>query len=232
MPTKINVMILGTSTAVVSLFDAHRDKYHLQQYVGDKNCRAVIGDQQPHIVIIAGDDFSLCRHIRKVWPTVPLIMVSEDTQEQSVIRALDLGADDYVKIPFGEQEFLARIHALLRRVHVTEAQTTRSHPNRLASWDGKIMLYIDEHLCFCSERPVRLTATEFALLRVMMEHQGTILPHRFLLQRVWGPQYSEECDYLRVYMRQLRRKVEADPSHPEYIVTALGVGYVFRGSPS
>lgn len=232
MPTKVNVMLLGISATLVSLFARHRHEYQLQQYIGDETSISVVGSQPPQIVIIAGDNLPLCQYIRQVWPTIPLIMVSENTQERSVIRALDLGADDYVRIPFGEQEFFARIHALLRRISATKPRDIRSHPNRLTSWDGKIALHVDEHRCFCSDRPVHLTITEFELLRTMMKHQGTILTHRFLLQRVWGSQYSQQCDYLRVYMRQLRLKLEIDPSRPQYIVTATRVGYIFQNIPS
>lgn len=91
-------------------------------------------------------------------------------------------------------------------------------------------LHLDTHRCLLAGKQVRLTATEFELLRVLMEHREKVLTHRFLLQHVWGPAYSQESNYVRVYICQLRRKLETDPAHPRYLVTEPGVGYVFRGS--
>ena len=135
-------------------------------------------------------------------------------------------------VPFREDEFLARIRALVRRKHPYQPPDVQRDLAVLTSQDGRIVLRLAQHQCFLAEQEVRLTATEFALLRVMMEHREKVLTHRFLLQQVWGPEYGEETEYVRIYVRQLRRKMETDPSHPRYLVTEPGVGYLFREASS
>ena len=229
MQRKIQVVVLGTHASVLSVFRRHRQDYLILRREGDETSLAPVGEQQPHLVVLVGDDLHLCQQARQAWPTLPLVIVSEDASEKQMIRALDLGADDYVVIPFGEEEFLARIRALVRRKHPQPPPDAQRDLAVLTSQDGRIVLRLDQHQCFLAEQEVRLTATEFALLRVLMEHREKVLTHHFLLQQVWGPEYGEETEYVRIYVRQLRRKVETDPSHPRYLVTEPGVGYLFRG---
>jgi two-component system KDP operon response regulator KdpE len=230
MQSKIQVLLLGTNVSVLSVFRRHRQEYLIRCLECDDASLFIESEPQPHLVILLRDDLHLCQQVRLAWSTLPLIMVSENTSEQHITTALDLGADDYVTIPFGEEEFLARIRALVRRMHARMPGEMQRDSEILTSQDGRIVLRIDAHQCMLAGREVRLTVTEFELLRVLMEHREKVLTHRFLLQRVWGPEYGEESDYLRIYVRQLRRKIEPDPSLPRYIVTEPGVGYVFRGS--
>jgi two-component system KDP operon response regulator KdpE len=153
------------------------------------------------------------------WSTVPVIVLSARDQEQSKVRALDAGADDYVTKPFGMDELLARVRAALRRGApapqepvVSTAAFTVDLAARRVIRDGA---------------DVRLTPTEWHLLEVLVRNAGKLVPHRQLLQEVWGPKYESETNYLRVYLAQLRAKLEPDPARPRYLLTEPGMGYRF-----
>lgn len=172
------------------------------------------------------DGLDVCAKVRQSVQT-PIIVLSAVTEEKQKVRALDLGADDYLTKPFGNDELQARVRACLRRAHTTETQV-ESGPEMLISDDGYLTMNVPRRQVKAGENDVRLTPTEFELLRQLMTYAGKVLTHRSLLRAVWGPEYGEEADYLRVYIRQLRRKVEIEPSRPRYILTEPGIGYVFR----
>jgi two-component system KDP operon response regulator KdpE len=161
-----------------------------------------------------------CKSIR-AGSDVPIIILTVRNTEKEKVEALDAGADDYVSKPFGMQELLARIRAALRRA----PSSAESGPQGFVSED----LEID----FASRRVrvhdknVRLTPKEFELLRHLVAHGGKPVPHRELLQAVWGPDYGDETDYLRVFINHLRKKIEPNPAHPKYILTEPWVGYRF-----
>jgi two-component system KDP operon response regulator KdpE len=172
------------------------------------------------------DGLDVCMEVRKITD-IPIIVLSAVNDEKQKVRALDLGADDYLTKPFSSDELQARVRACLRRAKI--AQTTmESQPTLLSSDDGYIRMNVEQRLVRAGEQEVRLTPTEFELLRHLMLYAGKVLTHRSLLRAVWGPEYGEEADYLRVYVRQLRRKVEKEPSRPRYILTEPGIGYMFR----
>ncbi len=172
------------------------------------------------------DGLSVCRQVRE-WTQTPIIVLSARTEEKQKVEALDLGADDYLTKPFSNNELQARVRACLRRASSTEGASDQSS-EILRTDDGYISMDVSRRQVRVGDRDVRLTRTEFELLRQLMLYAGKVLTHRSLLQAVWGPEYGEEADYLRVYVRQLRIKVEADSSHPRYILTEPGIGYVFR----
>ncbi len=172
----------------------------------------------------------VCKQVRLMTQT-PIIVLSAVTEEKQKVEALDLGADDYLTKPFSNDELQARVRACLRRASLGEAATDALLPAQiLQSEDGYLSMNVAGRQVRAGGREVRLTPTEFELLRQLMLYAGRVLTHRSLLQAVWGPEYGEEADYLRVYVRQLRRKVEEEPSRPRYIVTEPGIGYVFRGN--
>jgi two-component system, OmpR family, KDP operon response regulator KdpE len=155
------------------------------------------------------------------WCTSPILVLSARNTQDQKVAALDAGADDYVTKPFGMDELLARVRAALRRaspgdlerpVVETDSFTVDLRAHRVTTIDGE----------------VRLTPTEWHLLEVLIRHPGQLVTQRQLLQEVWGPTYGTETNYLRVYLSQLRRKLEADPTHPRYIITEPGVGYRFE----
>jgi two-component system KDP operon response regulator KdpE len=185
--------------------------------------------EQPDIVLLEQPD--LCASIRLRWPSLPMIVLLDAvSQKRAIPHILDAGADDCVLKPFGAAELEARIHALVRRA---EQRTGRAEaiPDQITSKDGYICLSISDQSVFVGGNQVSLTRTEFDLLRELMVHEERVLTYRTLLQRVWGAGYGDEDHYVRVYIRHLRCKVEPDPAQPRYILTEVGVGYVFR-SPS
>jgi two-component system KDP operon response regulator KdpE len=172
----------------------------------------------------------VCKQIRLLGQ-IPIIVLSALTEERQKVTALDLGADDYLTKPFSNEELQARVRACLRRANMVESRRdVADRPQILRSEDGHLSMNVTARQVRVGEQEVRLTPTEFELLRQLMLYAGKVLTHRSLLQAVWGPEYGEEADYLRVYVRQLRRKVEAEPSRPRYIITEPGIGYVFRGN--
>jgi len=164
----------------------------------------------------------VCREIRQS-SDVPIIMLTVRNTERDKVQALDAGADDYVVKPFGAQELLARIRAALRRSVAEEATPA------FVSDDLKIDFA--KRAVTLHGNPVRLTPKEFELLRHLVANQGKALSHRRLLQAVWGPDYGEETEYLRVFINQLRKKIEPDPRHPRYIHTDPWIGYRFEPRP-
>lgn len=166
------------------------------------------------------DGFEVCRAIRE-QADVPILVLSALGQEKDIVRALDLGADDYLTKPFGVSELLARVRAVLRR----RAAGAPSLQPPLGV-DG-LTIHFAERRVTVEGRVVRLTPTEFNLLAYLASHRGCVLTHRALLQAVWGPEYGEETDYLWTYVRRLRGKLESDPNAPRYLHTEPAVGYRF-----
>ncbi|MGB8524806.1 MAG: response regulator transcription factor [Candidatus Acidiferrales bacterium] len=159
-----------------------------------------------------------CAEIR-TSSDVPIIMLTIRNSERDKVQALDAGADDYVVKPFGVQELMARIRAALRRSAPGDATP--------AFLTDDLKIDFDKRVVTVKNNPVRLTPKEFELLRHLVANQGKTLGHRRLLQAVWGPDYGEETEYLRVFINQLRKKIEPDPHRPRYILTEPWVGYKF-----
>lgn len=168
------------------------------------------------------DGLETTRRIRQI-STVPIIILSALGEETDKVRAFDLGADDYLTKPFGVGELLARVKAVLRRSGWSDA-TVR--PGKIQQ--GNITIILERHEVLISNEITELTPTEFNLLVYLMENSGKVLSHRMILQNVWGPEYGEEHEYLRVYIGHLRQKIEENPSRPQYIITKRGIGYSFE----
>jgi two-component system KDP operon response regulator KdpE len=164
------------------------------------------------------DGLSATREVR-TWSSVPILVLSVREDEADKVAALDLGADDYLTKPFGIDELLARVRALLRRAAAQEP----APPVRFRT--GQLEVDLESHRVTRKGEGVRLTKTEWALLEAMSEHPGKLLTHRWLLERVWGAGYGDDVDVLRVFVSQLRRKIEEDPSRPQIIATDPGIGY-------
>lgn len=161
-----------------------------------------------------------CRAIRENFD-VPIIMLSVRDAERDKVNALDAGADDYVTKPFGIQELLARIRAALRRV------ASPGEVMRHVFSSGELEIDFEARRATVNGKTVRLTPKEFDLLKFLVDHPNKPVPHRKLLQTVWGPDYGDEVEYLRVFINQLRKKIEPDPSRPRYLITEPWVGYKF-----
>jgi two-component system KDP operon response regulator KdpE len=164
-----------------------------------------------------------CQAIR-ADKSVAVIMLTVRNAESDKVHALDAGADDFVTKPFSMPELLARVRAALRRV--SEFQPS---PGRMRV--GRLLIDFSARTVCNGSATAHLTPKELDLLRYLTAHANEVVPHRQLLQAVWGPDYGEQIEYLRVFVRNLRKKLETDPEHPEYIATEPWVGYRFRGVP-
>ena len=156
------------------------------------------------------------------WSAVPVIVLSARSTSGEKVEALDAGADDYVTKPFGMDELLARVRAAVRR----GAPPATDVVEQVVTDDFTVDL--GAHRVFRAGETVRLTPTEWSLLELLVRHRGKLVPQKQMLTEVWGPVYETETHYLRVYLAQLRRKLEPDPAHPRYLITEPGVGYRFE----
>jgi two-component system KDP operon response regulator KdpE len=180
--------------------------------------------RSPDLVILDlglpdGDGLDVARHLR-AWSAVPIIVVTARGREQDKISALDAGADDYVTKPFAVGELFARMRAALRR----SAQMFEAATRTVFDVRG-LVVDLERRRVTVEGREVRLTPLEFKLLATLARHAGRVLTHAQLLREVWGPAHTGQHHYLRVYMGQLRHKIERDPSRPRYLLTEPGVGY-------
>ena len=162
------------------------------------------------------DGLTVVKQLRE-WTQTPIIILSVRDADQDKVAALDAGADDYLTKPFSTDELLARIRVALRH--------TLPEPDLRVFTTGDLHVDLTRRLVTVRDEPVKLTPTEYALLRLMVQHAGRVLTHRQILKEVWGPAYIDESHYLRVYFSQLRQKIEENPALPKYLLTEPGVGY-------
>jgi two-component system KDP operon response regulator KdpE len=182
--------------------------------------------EDPHLLILdimmpRLDGFEVCRRVRES-SAVPIIVLTALDAQSDKVAALDLGADDYLTKPFGVEELLARVRAVLRRTNWGMLPPTGGSKRF-----GDLEIDLIGHIVRLRGAEVRLSPIEFALLQQLVTNAGKVLTHRMLLQRVWGPEYGGEAEYLRVYINRLRQKLEPDPANPRYFLTEPGVGYRF-----
>ena len=180
--------------------------------------------RRPDVVLLDlglpdSDGVNVLRRLRE-WSQVPVIVLSVRDDEEGKVAALDAGADDYVTKPFSSAELLARLRAAQRKTR-PEDETSRFK-------SGDLIVDLTARLVTRAGHEVKLTATEYALLRLFVRHAGRVLTHRQILREIWGPKSEEHRQYLRVYVRQLRSKIEPDPARPHYILTETGIGYRLR----
>ena len=184
-------------------------------------------DHLPDVVILdvmmpEMDGYEVLREIRRV-STVPVVMLTVRADEADKVRGLELGADDYVTKPFSQRELLSRVKALLRRAELPA-------PPRRARVvvDDRLMIDFDRREVVVEGKAIPLRPTEYRLLYHLVANAGRVLTHETLLAKVWGHEYREEDQYVRLYITYLRQKIERDPRHPEYILNERGIGYRFR----
>ncbi len=168
------------------------------------------------------DGLQVCARLRE-WSPIPIIMLSGDCNTEEKIRCFEAGADDYICKPFDVNELIARIGAVLRRYG--RAKTTSSKPFLTV---GNLVINFAARQVTYAGKEITLTRTEFDLLQELAVNVGKVLRHAELLKKIWGVEYSEETEYLRVFVNRLRAKLEPDPAHPRYILTATGLGYMFN----
>jgi two-component system, OmpR family, KDP operon response regulator KdpE len=182
---------------------------------------AALGSRPPDALVLDlvlpdGQGVEVCQEVRR-WSRLPILVLSAVGDEREKVRALDAGADDYITKPFGTDELLARLRAVLRRSADSSggAQLTV----------GELVIDVLDRRIERAGEEIHLTPIEFDLVRVLAQHQGRLVTHRQLLQEVWGPEYGLETHYLRVHVAHIRAKLELDPSRPQYLITEPGVGY-------
>jgi two-component system KDP operon response regulator KdpE len=187
--------------------------------------------ERPDIVILdiimpdGMDGLTVCRRIREVADTPILMLSAQAITEEDIIDGLNAGADEYLAKPVRLNEFVARVAALLRRAQMTNTDTDQRYD------DGHLSIDLHRRQVYVEGQTVHLTPTEFKLLAVLMENAGRVVSQRDLLEQVWGREYIDDVYYPRVYISQLRRKVERDATNPAYILTEHRIGYRFEKQP-
>jgi two-component system KDP operon response regulator KdpE len=174
------------------------------------------------LVLPDGSGVEVCADVRR-WSSLPIIVLSAVGDEREKVRALDAGADDYITKPFGTDELLARLRAVLRRAAEDDGEPEIAV--------GNLIVDLGARTVTTDGAEVHLTPIEFDLLRQLAVHRGKLVTHRQLLREVWGPAYETETHYLRVHVAHIRSKIEPEPSRPRYLITEPGIGYRLRDEP-
>jgi two-component system KDP operon response regulator KdpE len=195
--------------------------YHVNEAHTGQDAITKTAQLRPDLVILDiglpdMDGLEVLRRLRE-WTKTPVIMLSVRDSDRDKVSALDAGADDYLTKPFSIDELMARIRVAQRHA--------QPDPEEQVFTSGPLQVDLTRRLVTVQGEPVKLTPTEYALLRLLIQHAGRVLTHRQILREVWGPEYINETHYLRVYFAQLRQKIEDDPALPQIILTEPGVGY-------
>lgn len=197
------------------------EDYKVIEAAKGKDGLVAVATYHPQLVILDlglpdQDGFSILKEIR-TWSNVPVIILSVKSSEEDIVKALDLGADDYITKPFNTSELHARIRANIRR--------NQQLGNEPFIVNGKLKIDFSKRIVLKSNKELKLTNTEYLLLNLFFKNLDKVLTHNFVLKEIWGPTHTEDSQYLRVFVGQIRKKIEDDASHPKYILTESGVGY-------
>lgn len=228
-PPTATILVVEDEARLVRLIETVLHAFHYRTVAATDGAQALetAAIKSPDLILLdlrlpgELDGFEVCRRVRE-FSSVPIIMLTARAQEVDKLRGFELGADDYITKPFSAKELLARVQAVLRRT-----QTPAGAPARLEI--GALAIDPASRRVSVEGRAVHLTPTEYRLLLALARHRGRVIPHPDLLTEVWGPEYRDEVEYLRTYMRYLRQKLEADPANPRLLLTAPGVGYLLDG---
>ncbi len=226
---KTRILVVDDEPSILKFLRANLESkgYEVLTVLDGAEALQIIEMELPDVVILdimmpKMDGFEVCRRLRE-WSQIPIIMLSARGDESDKVKCLDLGADDYTTKPFGASELIARVRAVLRR---TEAAATIPTQPSFTSSDLKINFAKRQVTIAGNE--VKLTPTEYALLQEFVLNTGKVLTHIYLLNKVWGSEYREDTQYLHVFVRRLRAKLEPDPKDHKCITTVPGVGYQFK----
>jgi two-component system KDP operon response regulator KdpE len=205
-----------------------RDGYEVLAAANRVDALHAVERESPDLLVLdimmpVMDGFEVLKRIRE-WSQIPILILSARYSEDDKVKCLDLGADDYLCKPFGINELVARIRAVLRRT--TSVSDIRGQSSVTI---GELQTDVVKRRVMVAGAEVPLTSTEYSLLRELALACGKVFTHTELLRRVWGPEYGDECQYLHVYIGRLRAKIEADPKDPKYIKTITGMGYMLQG---
>jgi two-component system KDP operon response regulator KdpE len=226
MPKKVKILVADDEPKILMFVRANLEARGYEVSLAQDGVEAVeiAGRVSPDVIVLdvnmpLMDGLEACRRIRE-WGNMPIIILSVREDEKDKVRALDEGADDYMTKPFGIEELLARIRVALR--HSTGVISTAPSLE-----GGGLEIDFSHRIVRRYGEIVKLTKTEYELLAYLASNSGKVLTHKQILHSVWGPEYGEESEYVRVFMRQLRSKIEDDPSNPRFIITEPRVGYRF-----
>ncbi|MBC3870704.1 two-component system response regulator KdpE [Undibacterium oligocarboniphilum] len=223
--SKIHIVLIEDEKQIRRFLNASLEAEGMEVFESETGKQGMISaaTRKPDLVIVdlGLPDMSGLDVIRDIrsWSEVPIIVLSARTQEQEKVAALDAGADDYLSKPFGAAELLARIRAHLRRRQPASAQTESAFEF------GDVSVNFSLRTVTKSGNAIHLSPIEYRLLSVLARHAGKVMTHQQLLKEVWGPNHSESSHYLRIYMANLRQKLEDQPAQPQYFLTETGVGY-------
>jgi len=225
MPRKILIVDDDPATVKFIVGNLEANGYDTLHAKNGEEALQIIEKEFPDLVLLdimmpKIDGFETCRRLRQ-WSQLPVIMVSARNDEKEKVKCLDIGADDYICKPFHLDEMLARMRAVLRRT----GTAIPTIPVQTVFTSGNLKVDFMERRVKIDEREIDLTVTEFALLQELALNSSKVLTYQLLLNRVWGPEYGNERDYLYVFIRRLRKKLEGDPQHPLHILSVQGVGY-------
>lgn len=228
MQSKPEVLIVDDEPQIRKLLEItlQSNGYYVREAVSAREALAQASSHPPDLVLLDlglpdGDGHTVLQKLRQ-WFTNPIVILSVKKSEEDIIKALDNGANDYLSKPFRTGELLARIRSALR------SHNSDDEGASLLKY-GNLEINLSSRTIKKSGELVKLTTTEYALLALLVRNEGKVLTHQFLLRAIWGPGYINQSQYLRVFIAQLRKKIEDDPNRPEYLITESGVGYRFLG---
>jgi two-component system, OmpR family, KDP operon response regulator KdpE len=212
-------------------FNLSREGWHILTADNGADAVEIVEKEHPDLVLLdimmpGIDGFEVCQRLRQ-WSQVPIIGVSARGDTADKVKCLDLGADDYITKPFGIDELIARIKAVLRRNKIEDTALISS-----TFYSGDLKIDFTTRTVTLGTNEIKLTPTEYKLLSELVLNKGQILAYRYLLGKIWGPEYKTEREYLHVYIGHLRSKIEPDPKNPTYIVSVPGTGYRFQDQVS
>ena len=236
MEAKKKVLVVDDDEAFVRLVEMvlTGEGYEVLKAADGRQALRMVFDHRPDVVLLdvvmpKMDGWQTCSHIRDVSDVPVIILSGESKTEEDIVHGLDHGADDYILKPINNKELVARVRAVLRRA---ELPSIREAGKAHAYTDDYLSVDINERKVMVNGERVRLTPIEFRLFAYLVENAGRILTHKQLLEKVWGWEYTDDVDYVRIYISHLRQKIERDPALPEYILTDPGVGYYFQRAQS
>ena len=227
-----NVLIIDDNLAFVKLVEqvlTGKGYEVLKASNGQEGLR-VMFDHRPDLVLLdvvmpGLDGWQTCSRLREI-SDVPIIMITgKHKSEEDIARGLDCGADEYLIKPVGNRELVARVRAALRRAELPPLQ---DKGGEITYSDGYLNIDVIERKVMVKGKRIKLTPREFRLFALLVENANRVLSHKQLLEKVWGWEYTDDVDYVRIYISHLRQKIEPDPSNPRYILTEAGVGYYFQ----
>jgi DNA-binding response OmpR family regulator len=206
--------------------------YEVLESNNGQDALRLLYSQKPDLVLLdvvmpVMDGWQTCSRIRDISPAIPIILLTGQRKtEEDVVRGLDYGADDYLIKPVGNKELAARVQAMLRRAELSSSVEDQGRDAAFS--DGYLTVDIVQRRVIVDGNRVKLTPIEFRLLALLLQNTGRILMHQQLLEKVWGWEYVDDLDYVRIYISHLRKKIEPNPALPKYIITEPGVGYYFQ----